>query len=204
MAIVINGSGTVTGLAVGGLPDGTVDSGTLATDSVTSAKITDGTIVNADIASGSTITANVPVFKARLTSNQTVTQNVWTKVAMSNERFDSNSWYDTSTYRYTPLIEGYYQFHGQMMCGTGTLTAAFCSFYKNGSIHSAAGLYADNNSWDDMGITHTDIIYMNGSSDYVEMFVKVIDTGASTDIVFYEISGADASFLTGHLIREGS
>ena len=34
MAIVINGSGTVTGLAVGGLPDGTVDDGTLATDSV--------------------------------------------------------------------------------------------------------------------------------------------------------------------------
>ena len=33
MAIVINGSGTVTGLAVGGLPDGTVDSGTLAVNS---------------------------------------------------------------------------------------------------------------------------------------------------------------------------
>ncbi len=41
MAIVINGSGTVTGLAVGGLPDGTVDEGTLATDSVTAAKIPD-------------------------------------------------------------------------------------------------------------------------------------------------------------------
>ena len=39
MAIVINGSGTVTGLAVGGLPDGTVDADTLATDSVTAAKI---------------------------------------------------------------------------------------------------------------------------------------------------------------------
>tara|TARA_R110000851_G_scaffold45813_1_gene111934 strand:- start:111 stop:737 length:627 start_codon:yes stop_codon:yes gene_type:complete len=39
MAIVINGSGTLSGLAVGGLPDGTVDSGTIAT----------GTIVNADI-----------------------------------------------------------------------------------------------------------------------------------------------------------
>ena len=37
MAIVINGSGTVTGLAVGGLPDGTVDAGTLATNSVDSA-----------------------------------------------------------------------------------------------------------------------------------------------------------------------
>ena len=33
MSIVINGSGTVTGLAVGGLPDGTVDAGTLAVNS---------------------------------------------------------------------------------------------------------------------------------------------------------------------------
>jgi hypothetical protein len=39
MSIVINGTGSISGLAVGGLPDGTVDSGTIAT----------GTIVNADI-----------------------------------------------------------------------------------------------------------------------------------------------------------
>ena len=44
MAIVINGSGTVTGLAVGGLPDGTVDAGTLATNSVDSAELIDGGI----------------------------------------------------------------------------------------------------------------------------------------------------------------
>ena len=44
MAIVINGSGTVTGLAVGGLPDGTVDAGTLATNSVDSAELIDGAV----------------------------------------------------------------------------------------------------------------------------------------------------------------
>jgi hypothetical protein len=49
MAIVINGSGTVTGLAVGGLPDGTVDSDTLASNAVVTGKIADGTIANADI-----------------------------------------------------------------------------------------------------------------------------------------------------------
>ena len=49
MAIVINGSGTVTGLAVGGLPDGTVDADTLAANSVVTGKITDGAILNADI-----------------------------------------------------------------------------------------------------------------------------------------------------------
>ena len=58
MAVVINGSGTVTGLAVGGLPDGTVDAGTLATDSVTSAKITDGAITNADINASAAIAAS--------------------------------------------------------------------------------------------------------------------------------------------------
>ena len=52
MAIVINGSGTVTGLAVGGLPDGTVDAGTLATNSVDSAELIDGSVDAVKLASG--------------------------------------------------------------------------------------------------------------------------------------------------------
>ena len=39
MAIAINGSGTVTGISVGGLPDGIVDAGTLASNAVETAKI---------------------------------------------------------------------------------------------------------------------------------------------------------------------
>ena len=49
MAIVINGSGTVTGLAVGGLPDGTVDDGTLASSAVTEAKIATDSVTAAKI-----------------------------------------------------------------------------------------------------------------------------------------------------------
>jgi len=60
MAIVINGSGTVTGLAVGGLPDGTVDSGTLATNSVDSAELIDGSIDTAHIAANQITTAIMP------------------------------------------------------------------------------------------------------------------------------------------------
>jgi len=40
MAIVINGSGTVTGISVGGLPDGIVDTDMIANNAVTSAKST--------------------------------------------------------------------------------------------------------------------------------------------------------------------
>ena len=52
MAIAINGSGTVTGISVGGLPDGIVDSGTLATNSVDSAELIDGAIDASHIAFG--------------------------------------------------------------------------------------------------------------------------------------------------------
>ena len=52
MALVLSGDGTVTGLAVGGLPDGTVDAGTLATDSVTAAKIAADSVDSAELIDG--------------------------------------------------------------------------------------------------------------------------------------------------------
>ena len=39
MPVTINGNGSITGLSVGGLPDGTVDADTLASSAVTTAKI---------------------------------------------------------------------------------------------------------------------------------------------------------------------
>ena len=52
MAIVINGSGTVTGISVGGLPDDIVDAGTLADDAVDSDELAAGAIDAAHLASG--------------------------------------------------------------------------------------------------------------------------------------------------------
>tara|TARA_R100001126_G_scaffold88151_1_gene56946 strand:+ start:329 stop:922 length:594 start_codon:yes stop_codon:yes gene_type:complete len=46
MPISINGSGTVTGVSVGGLPDGIVDTDMLATDAVTSTKIGANAFIN--------------------------------------------------------------------------------------------------------------------------------------------------------------
>ena len=39
MPIAINGSGTITGVSVGGLPDGIVDTDMIAADAVTAAKV---------------------------------------------------------------------------------------------------------------------------------------------------------------------
>ena len=45
MAITINGNGTVTGVSVGGLPDGIVDADMIAAEAVTSPKIGNGGII---------------------------------------------------------------------------------------------------------------------------------------------------------------
>ena len=51
MALTLNGSAnTIGGLAVGGLPDGTVDADTLASNSVTTAKIPDNAVTGAKTA----------------------------------------------------------------------------------------------------------------------------------------------------------
>jgi hypothetical protein len=52
MAVTINGDGTIIGVSVGGLPDGVVDSGTLATNSVDSAELINGAIDDSHLATG--------------------------------------------------------------------------------------------------------------------------------------------------------
>jgi len=59
MPIVINGDGTITGISVGGLPDGIVDAGTLATDSVDSAELVDGAIDTAHLAADAVTGAKI-------------------------------------------------------------------------------------------------------------------------------------------------
>ena len=45
MPVTINGDGSIAGLAVGGLPDGSVDADTLASNSVTAAKLQSGSVL---------------------------------------------------------------------------------------------------------------------------------------------------------------
>ena len=59
MPITINGDGTITGLSVGGLPDGSVDADTLAAGaavpadgSITTAKLANGSVTSGKLASG--------------------------------------------------------------------------------------------------------------------------------------------------------
>ena len=55
MPVTINGDGSITGLAGGGLPDGSVDADTLASNAVTSAKLASGAITRSSLPAGSVL-----------------------------------------------------------------------------------------------------------------------------------------------------
>jgi len=77
MAITINGNGTVTGISVGGLPDGIVTPADLSNN-------------------------NTPMFLAKLSSDWSHTSSGgYLTVPCATEAFDTDSAYNTSTYTFT-------------------------------------------------------------------------------------------------------
>ena len=87
MAIAINGSGTVTGISVGGLPDGIVDNDMIA---------------NSTIAEGKLANDNTPMWFARLNGNYGHgAPNTWVDAQLATEVFDTDGAWDTSNYKFT-------------------------------------------------------------------------------------------------------
>ena len=135
MAIVINGSGTVTGLAVGGLPDGTVDDGTVASG-ITSSKLT-GALPAISGASLTGITAdnNTPSLRVRLSGNQSFSSGTWTKINWNTEDWDTDSAFASSKFTVPSNEAGKYLIAWNVaISGAADNEYATCVVYKNGNI----------------------------------------------------------------------
>ena len=95
MPVTINGDGSITGLAVGGLPNGTVDADTLASNAVTSSKIADSSVITSKIASGAVAASTLPAG----TIVQTVLKNgasSTSSVQLNSGSMGNPAWFDTS------------------------------------------------------------------------------------------------------------
>ena len=109
------------------------------------------------------VSGNQPAFSASMTSTQTTTSTVVTKIQFSTENFDTNNCYDpTTNYRFTPTVEGYYQINLGLYNSGGTQTNLF--IYKNGASIQANAEIATNGSFPSC----SSVVYMNGSTDYLE------------------------------------
>ena len=127
------------------------------------------------------VPVNGPAFRAITTTAQTIPTNIATKVAFNIEEFDTNSNYDpTTNYRFTPTVAGYYQINANVSTGRGTLGYVQCYIYKNGLAH-VGGSSVPNNNTVGGKVSASAVIYLNGSSDYVEFYVWQ-NQGTSTNL----------------------
>jgi hypothetical protein len=204
MAVVVNGSGTVTGISVGGLPDGIVDSGTLATNSVDSAELIDGAVDDSHMAAmaaskltgalpaidGSSLTGTADATPSfHVTGSTTVSSSTWTKISLSSEQWDTDSAFDISTnYRFTvPSGEdGKYLFAANVWSNGMNGGEYFIRprIYKNGSGLNPTTLNFNpttGNGELTAGLTET---FSLVAGDYIELYVNQNDA-ASNDVTAY-------------------
>ena len=110
-----------------------------------------------------------PAFFARNNNTQSLSNGTSTKIAFDNEIFDTDNCYDHSTnYRFTPNLAGYYLIRGNVSIQsmTGTMGA---NIFKNGSRFVNMDRNMDGSGGQSINITS--LVPMNGSSDFVEIFV---------------------------------
>lgn len=110
---------------------------------------------------------NTPAFEAYLTADQSIANNTLTRCNYNAVRFDTNSVYNTSTYRFTvPSAGKYFIYAGFMFDGATNGTTTNIYLHKNGSQYLRNG-NVGYNGYKDM-VLHTTINC--SASDYFEIY----------------------------------
>jgi hypothetical protein len=187
MPITINGSGTITGISAGGLPDASITASDLASGASLT-NIGTSSITQAYLAPG--VSGTGPTFSAYSSAGQTLSANTFTKLQFNTEEFDTASCYDNATnYRFTPNVAGYYQAGGGFG-GGATQCTTIVAIYKNGSnIKTLANSPSVN-----PGSYGSALVYLNGTTDYIELY-GVLSVGQVT------ASGANGMFFQAVMVR---
>lgn len=137
-----------------------------------------------------------PAFKAdRITSDQSVTSGVWTKVQLNGVTFDTHACFDSATnYRFTPNVAGYYQISFTLDTGaTSAGTTALSRVNKNGSPYLYGAYVTMPGSVEGIS-SGAGLVYMNGTTDYIELYGLAVGTA-----VKFKFSAA--TYMTGCFIR---
>tara|TARA_R100000781_G_scaffold2438_1_gene3960 strand:- start:147 stop:683 length:537 start_codon:yes stop_codon:yes gene_type:complete len=158
MAITINGSGTVTGLSAGGLPNASIQ--------------------EADLAAG--VGVNTPSFGVRLASNQTgVAQNTLTKIAWDTEDWDTDNAFASNKFTVPAGKGGVYHFDCQACIDdVGDNTEVELRFYKNGSgIDTPQSDREWSTGSNNLIFVRHSLLYNLDAADYMEVYIVHGESG---------------------------
>jgi len=153
---------------------------------------TSGTVLT----TASTFGGTGPTFSASQTaSTQSIANLTWTKVILPTEEWDTNNNFDSTTnYRFTPTVAGYYQINGNVSFNALSNAEVLCSIYKNGTAYKYGNDIKATNIW---MVNISSLVYFNGSTDYVELYVFQ-DSGASRTM---NAEGLTRIWFNGAMVR---
>ena len=122
------------------------------------------------------VSGNMPAFSAYQSSAQTVSNGTFTKLLFQTKEFDTNNNFASSTF--TPTVAGYYQVSGSASSSGGFGTSEnVLAIYKNGS---GIRQLADTLSANLYQLSGSALVYLNGSTDYVELYLFQSSGGSKT------------------------
>lgn len=152
------------------------------------------------ITTASTFAGTGPAFSAYPSVDQSFSGSTWTKVTFGTEGFDTNSNFASS--RFTPTVAGYYQINASIFLSytSSAPSIILTAIYKNGSGYRSG--YSANAGGSASGpygaFQISDIVYLNGSTDYVEIYVW---SNSATAFVDAAVSSVPTAFFSGALVR---
>ena len=114
-----------------------------------------------------------PAFSAISAAEQLISANTNTKVTFGTEIFDTAGNFASS--RFTPTTAGYYQINASLTLSSNSAGEFYGYFYKNGDRISRFSNSAS--ALTNMTVSGGMVVAMNGSSDYLECYVAISNTG---------------------------
>lgn len=154
MSIIIDGTGTISGVSATGLT-------------------TAQTVTQSAIATG--VAGTGPAFSAYNSSTTALTNSGYTKIDFQTEEFDTNNNFASS--RFTPTVAGYYQLNASVQVTVGSSFEFSAIIYKNGTAYKSG---TDNVYSTTYCAIVNSLVYLNGSTDYVEIYSFCGTSGKTT------------------------
>lgn len=147
------------------LPDNT---GTVVTTG-SSGAVTASMLASSLDLSGKTVITPFVGFYAYLNASVIISNNTLTKINFDAELFDSNSWFSTSTARFTPQRAGYYYLNAQSSIELASGSSVRVVIQKNG-VNYQTNYGAQMNGANSTELNTSTIAYANGTTDYFEIY----------------------------------
>jgi hypothetical protein len=154
------------------------------------------------LSTASTVAPKVPAFRARQLDavGQALNTDVVTKILFATEDFDTASFYDTSTSRFTPTVAGYYFLTTSIRGNTPGHCRFDCNFFIDGSV-SIYGGGLDNSGDRNIQCYGSALMYLDGTQ-YVEVYAEQ-NSGANTVVRAVDNAGGTNSitYFQGFLVH---